>query len=44
MKDKDINDVELQGIVIYCTKDEIAEIVDKPFIKASSLGRVIDNY
>ena len=44
MKDINIDDVEILGIVIYGTKDEIAEIIEKPFIKAISLGGVIDNY
>lgn len=44
MKDINIDDAEILGIVIYGTKDEIAEIMKEPFIKASSLGGVIDNY
>ncbi|MGV2942406.1 anti sigma factor C-terminal domain-containing protein [Mesobacillus sp. LC4] len=39
-----IDDVELLGVVVYGTKDEIVEIMNNPIIKASSLGGVIDNY
>ncbi len=44
LKDIKMNDVEILGVVIYGTKNEIEEIIKKPFIKASSLGGVIDNY
>lgn len=44
MKDTSIDNAEILGIVIYGTKDEIASMIDKPFIKASSLGGIIDNY
>ena len=44
MKKINIDDVEILGIVIYGTKDEIEEIIKNPIIKASSLGGVIDNY
>jgi hypothetical protein len=44
MKDKKIEDVELLGIVVYGTKEEIVEILKDPSVKASSLGGVIDNY
>lgn len=44
MKDINTDDVEILGIVIYGRKDEIADIMKEPFIKASSLGGVIDNY
>lgn len=44
MKDMNIDDVEILGIVIYGTKEEIADIIQKPFVKAVSLGGVIDNY
>jgi hypothetical protein len=44
MKNKKIDDVEILGVVVYGTKDEIAEITKEPFIKASSLGGIIDNY
>lgn len=44
IKDINIDNIEILGIVIYGTKDEIADIIQKPFIKASSLGGVIDNY
>ncbi|WP_066299236.1 anti sigma factor C-terminal domain-containing protein [Bacillus sp. FJAT-29937] len=44
MKDTKIDDVEILGVVVYGTKDEIVEIMKEPIIKASSLGGVIDNY
>ena len=44
MKDIDLDNVEILGMVIYGTKEEIEEIMKKPIIKASSLGGVIDNY
>lgn len=44
MKDIKIDDVEILGVVVYGTKDEIVEIMKDPIIKASSLGGVIDNY
>lgn len=44
MKDINIDDVEILGIVTYGTKYEIAEFINKPIIKASSLGGVIENY
>jgi hypothetical protein len=44
MNDIKIDDVEILGAVVYGTKDEIAEIIKNPIIKASSLGGVIDNY
>jgi hypothetical protein len=44
MKDISIDDIEILGVVVYGTKDEIVEIIKDPIIKASSLGGVIDNY
>lgn len=44
MKSTSIDDVEILGVVVYGTKDEIVEIMTNPKIKASSLGGVIDNY
>lgn len=44
MKDIKVNDVEILGVVIYGTREEILEIMKEPIIKASSLGGVIDNY
>lgn len=38
------DDLEILGIVVYGTKDEISSFMDKPFIKAISLGGTIDNY
>lgn len=44
LKDKNIEDIEILGIVVYGTKDEILEMMNKPFVKAISLGGVIENY
>lgn len=44
MKNVNSNDIEILGIVLYGTKDELADIMKNPIIKASSLGGVIDNY
>lgn len=44
MKGIKIDDVEMLGVVVYGTKDEIVEIMKNPIIKASSLGGVIENY
>lgn len=44
MKEIKIDDVEMLGVVVYGTKDEIVEIMKNPIIKASSLGGVIENY
>ena len=44
MKDVNVDDIEILGIVIYGTKDEIADIMKDPIIKAASLGGVIENY
>lgn len=44
MKNIKIDDVEILGVVVYGTKDEIEEIMKEPIVRASSLGGVIDNY
>lgn len=44
MKDIKLEDVEILGVVVYGTKDELKEILENPSIKASSLGGVIENY
>ncbi|AOV06443.1 anti sigma factor C-terminal domain-containing protein [Sporosarcina ureilytica] len=44
VKDIKVDNIDILGIVIYGTADEIADIIEKPFIKAASLGGVIDNY
>ena len=44
MKDIKLEDVEILGAVVYGTKDELEEILENPYIKASSLGGVIENY
>lgn len=44
MKNKKLDEVEILGVVVYGTKDEIVEIMKEPIIKTVSLGGVIDNY
>lgn len=44
MKDIGIDDVEILGVIVYGTKDEIVEIMKDPTIKASSLGGITENY
>lgn len=44
MKEIEIDDVEILGVVVYGTKYEIVDILKNPIIKASSLGGVIENY
>lgn len=44
IKHINVDNIEILGIVIYGTKDEIADIIKDPIVKASSLGGVIDNY
>jgi len=44
MKDKQIENVEILGAVVYGTKEEIEEIMKNPSITASSLGGVVDDY
>lgn len=44
IKDIEKDNLEILGIVVYGTKDEISSFMDKPFIKAISLGGTIDNY
>lgn len=44
MKDRNDEDLEVLGVVIYGTKDEIEELIKNPIVKAVSLGGVIDNY
>ncbi len=44
MKDISMDDVEILGVVVYGTKDEIIEMMKNPAVQASSLGGVIDNY
>ncbi|GKV65138.1 MULTISPECIES: anti sigma factor C-terminal domain-containing protein [unclassified Sporosarcina] len=44
MKDRKIEEAEILGVVVYGTKEEIADLIDKPFVTAVSLGGVIDNY
>jgi hypothetical protein len=44
MKEYQIDEVDIIGIVVYGTKDEIKEWINNPAVTASSLGGVIDNY
>jgi hypothetical protein len=44
MRDVKLEDVDILGVVVYGTKEEIVEILKEPFIKASSIGGVIENY
>ncbi|SEM74707.1 Sigma factor regulator N-terminal [Mesobacillus persicus] len=44
MKNIGIDDVEILGVIVYGTKDEIVEIMKDPTIKASSLGGITENY
>ncbi|WP_182200980.1 anti sigma factor C-terminal domain-containing protein [Paraliobacillus salinarum] len=44
IKDKDIKEVEVLGVVVYGTKDEVLEIMKNPAVKAASLGGIVDNY
>ncbi|MFV8830548.1 sigma-70 family RNA polymerase sigma factor [Alkalihalobacterium sp. APHAB7] len=41
---KKVKDIEILGIVVYGTKEQILEIMEEPIIKAASLGGIIDNY
>lgn len=44
MKDVKLEDIEILGVVVYGTKEEIVKILKEPFIRASSIGGVIENY
>lgn len=44
IKDTSINEIEILGMVIYGTKDEIMPVINKPFVSAVSVGGIIDNY
>lgn len=44
MKDIKADDVEILGIVVYGTKEEVIEIIQNPIIQSVSLGGVINNY
>ncbi|WP_102272789.1 anti sigma factor C-terminal domain-containing protein [Cytobacillus massiliigabonensis] len=43
-KDIKIEDIEILGVVVYGTKDQILEMIKVPSIKAASLGGIADNY
>lgn len=43
-KDKKIEDIEILGVVVYGTKDQIFKMMKEPSIKAASLGGIVDNY
>lgn len=44
MKNKNVHDLEILGVVIYGTKDEMLEFIKDPAIKAVSLGGIVDRY
>lgn len=44
IKDTSINEIEVLGMVIYGTKEEIMPVINKPFVQAVSVGGIIDNY
>ncbi|OLO37067.1 hypothetical protein BTR23_14120 [Alkalihalophilus pseudofirmus] len=44
IKDKKIEEIEILGVVVYGTRDQILEIMNAPIIRAVSLGGIIDNY
>lgn len=44
IKDQASNEIEILGMVIYGTKEELIPIMEKHFIKAISLGGITDNY
>ena len=44
LKEKDPKDVEILGVVVSGDKDEILKLINQPFVKAASLGGVIDYY
>ncbi|WP_078427562.1 anti sigma factor C-terminal domain-containing protein [Alkalihalobacterium alkalinitrilicum] len=44
IKDKKIEEIEILGVVVYGTRDQILEIMNAPIIKSASLGGIIDNY
>ncbi|KQL17733.1 anti-sigma factor [Cytobacillus solani] len=39
-----IEDIEILGVVVYGTKDQILEMMKEPSIRAASLGGIVDNY
>lgn len=44
MVDMASEELEILGIVVYGTKEELESIINRPYIKAVSLGGMIDNY
>ncbi|UOQ86895.1 anti sigma factor C-terminal domain-containing protein [Gracilibacillus salinarum] len=44
LKDQDIEDAEILGVVVYGTKEQILDMINEPFVQAASLGGVVDNY
>lgn len=44
IKNQGSDDIEILGMVIYGSKEELIPIIKKPFVKAISLGGIIDNY
>ncbi|ADU29221.1 sigma factor regulator N-terminal domain-containing protein [Evansella cellulosilytica] len=44
LEGKKMRDVEILGIVVYGTKEEIIAIMEESIVKAASIGGIIDNY
>lgn len=44
LKSKPSDEIEILGIVVYGTKEELLPIMNKPYVKAISLGGVTANY
>lgn len=44
IKDLGIDEIDILGMVVYGTKEELMPIINKTFIKAVSVGGIIDNY
>jgi len=44
LKDQRMEDVEILGVVVYGTKDELAHILSNPHITAVSVGSVVNDY
>ena len=44
IKNQTSDEIEILGMVIYGTKEELIPIMEKSFVKSISLGGIIDNY
>lgn len=44
LKNTDVEDIEVLGLVLYGTKEELEPLFDHPNIKAASIGGMIENY